>query len=317
MDKDLFKGVKIGTGIVLSLSLFFVIVYAAGFHSANEILNGVFTGDYSFNGSVNFTNSNVYGINTTNVSFNGGVLYVGNGPTTPDVYTTLLLHMDDASLSDTSSSSQSITLNGDASRSSNDSKFGGYSAYFDNNGDYIHIAPDTGFDFAGGDFTIDFWVKTLETGANNYLWDNAYTYSGNNINIGSDDLIHATAGFCGTPGCGWGVDLSTTTTINADQWYHVAFIRYGDNFSLYLDGNLEDSTIQSGSLAYHISQTGNLADIGKHDGDSFWPYGYVDEFRISKGIARWTSEFTPPTEAYAQVDTLYFRSSNGTITTLS
>lgn len=58
MDKDFLKGLKISFGFIFGLSLFLGIVFAVGFHSADEILAGVFQGNYTFNGSINI-NGNV------------------------------------------------------------------------------------------------------------------------------------------------------------------------------------------------------------------------------------------------------------------
>lgn len=55
MSKEIFNGVKFGVGIIISLSIFLGIVYAVGFHNANEILPGIFTGDYTFNGTISFS----------------------------------------------------------------------------------------------------------------------------------------------------------------------------------------------------------------------------------------------------------------------
>ncbi len=52
MDKDILKGLKISFGIILGLSVFLGLVYAVGFHSANEILGGTFNGNYTFNGTL-------------------------------------------------------------------------------------------------------------------------------------------------------------------------------------------------------------------------------------------------------------------------
>ena len=66
MDKDLSKGLKIGFGflgaILITSILFFSLVYAVGFHPPSEVISGLFTGDYEFNGTVNLTNSNLYGV---------------------------------------------------------------------------------------------------------------------------------------------------------------------------------------------------------------------------------------------------------------
>lgn len=78
MDKDILKGIKFGFGIILSFSFLFGIVYAVGFHNANEIVSGIFSGDYEFNGTVNFTgvvngagSSTIAAENVTSGTFNG------------------------------------------------------------------------------------------------------------------------------------------------------------------------------------------------------------------------------------------------------
>lgn len=68
MFKDLAKGFNIGFGILLSLGLFFGIVYAVGFHTANEISSGTFTGDYTFDGSISFKNSNLETCDNTSIA---------------------------------------------------------------------------------------------------------------------------------------------------------------------------------------------------------------------------------------------------------
>lgn len=50
--KKFFDGIKIGLGIIFSFSILFSLVYAIGFHNANEILGGTFLGDYKFSGKV-------------------------------------------------------------------------------------------------------------------------------------------------------------------------------------------------------------------------------------------------------------------------
>lgn len=84
MNKFL-DGIKLGFGFIFILSVFLGIVYAVGFHSANEVLSGVFQGNYTFSGSVNFTNTDIIGLsiplsssnlfeNRVNVSLNTLIL---------------------------------------------------------------------------------------------------------------------------------------------------------------------------------------------------------------------------------------------------
>lgn len=60
--KNIKKGLEFGFGILLMLGLVFGIAYAVGFHSADEILDGAFEGNYDFTGNVNFTSASVEGI---------------------------------------------------------------------------------------------------------------------------------------------------------------------------------------------------------------------------------------------------------------
>ncbi len=68
MDKDIQKGIKIAIGFFFTLTILFGIVFAVGFHSASEIVAGVFQGDYTFNGSI---------IINDNATFNGDVNFTG------------------------------------------------------------------------------------------------------------------------------------------------------------------------------------------------------------------------------------------------
>lgn len=60
MDNDIVRGIKIGFGLFFTTLVLFGIVFAAGFHSANEILSGTFLGNYSFNGNINMTSGTLY-----------------------------------------------------------------------------------------------------------------------------------------------------------------------------------------------------------------------------------------------------------------
>lgn len=74
MDKDILKGLKIGFGIIISLSLFLGIIFAVGFHNASEIVGGMFQGNFTFNGTINFSNAVVVGIREQYISASGGTI---------------------------------------------------------------------------------------------------------------------------------------------------------------------------------------------------------------------------------------------------
>jgi hypothetical protein len=84
MDKHILNGLKFGFGIFLSLGILFGIVFAVGFHTASEVLPGIFQGDYTFNGSLNLTE----GIVVSNFNLTPAVsktYYINNSMTTDEI----------------------------------------------------------------------------------------------------------------------------------------------------------------------------------------------------------------------------------------
>ncbi len=227
-----------------------------------------------------------------------------------DANTVLLLHMDgtdgSTTFTDDSASAHSVTANGNAQISTAQNKFGGASGLFDGSGDYLSVSDSADWDLGSGDFTIDGWINLSSTtgtqqivSAGDYnsggawglvtYWDGAYQYltfvrysNGNPSN---------TFGF------------SRTWTASASTWYHVAVTRSGSTWRLFLDGSqLGSSTTNSDAIPDPASP--GLIVGALRWGGSLTNYfnGYIDELRVSKGIARWTANFTPPTVPYVVSD---------------
>ena len=94
---------------------------------------------------------------------------------------------------------------------------------------------------------------------------------------------------------GWWKDASneilvSTTTASVSTWYHVAYVRSGTSFNLYVNGILESTVTNSDSFNF----SGWTIGRGYYDNQF---NGYIDDFRITKGVARYTAPFTPPTAA--------------------
>ena len=206
-----------------------------------------------------------------------------------DNTTKLMLHMDDTALSDSSPSSHSITKNGDAVRSATQSKFGGYSVYFAGTGDYLSLVDSDDWDFGLGDFTIDWWMRRVTTFGSgkdifncnfptnpNWL---VYFYSGTLYFFHNGASIYT---------------VSYSEVLNV--WEHYAVVRSGDNMYYFVDGVQIGST-GTGHVARSINGA-NFLKIGGGRGGAADSNCYMDGVRISKGVAIWTSNFTPPTSAY-------------------
>ena len=92
-------------------------------------------------------------------------------------------------------------------------------------------------------------------------------------------------------------NTTSSTALTAETWTHVAVVKSGTTTKLYFDGVEQFSLAQN----YAIQSTGSEAfQIGEGGADANWnlPKMYIDEVRVSKGVARWTSAFTPPVQPY-------------------
>ena len=204
------------------------------------------------------------------------------------------------STSDVSNQNNTVTVNG-AQISTAQSKFGGSSMLFDGSNDYLSVGgSEWNSNLNSGDFTVEFWIRFNAVGTNyiisNYSgsngWGVAMWSGGGGTNYldgfwydGSWKYIQYDVG-----------GSSRYTTPSTDTWYHVAFVRDGNDWSLYLNGTAEGTrTGLSGSIT---SSTNNGLDIGRRFSGAYFVDGYMDDLRITKGLARYTSNFTPPTPAH-------------------
>ena len=93
-----------------------------------------------------------------------------------------------------------------------------------------------------------------------------------------------------------GAQITATTAFTTNTWNHVAMCRSANTVNIYLNGTLAGTGASTGGLDGTTSDTliiGVNADLG-----SYAITGYINDLRISKGIARYTSTFTPPTTAF-------------------
>ena len=204
-----------------------------------------------------------------------------------DSYTKLLLHMDgaDASTTFTDEAGINITAVGNAQIDTAQSKFGGASGLFDGTGDYIYGTLPSAI--GTQDFTLDYWVR--HTSFVNYEVHFSFRTAGASWSSSSN----AAAGFT-LHDMAAGVIFSPSGVFTLNTWHHVALVRSGTTIKGYVDG----TEVGSGTYGYNITQT--IFGIASHQPTDAAEYlfGSIDELRLSVGIARWTSNFTPPTSAY-------------------
>ena len=231
----------------------------------------------------------------TNVDRNATGEYVSSVQVTDgdDSYTKMLLHFDDTALANTASGAtvNPATTGSGCSRSSTESKFGGYSMRNTGTSGLFFTYDGAWMAWGSQNWTIDFWFR-LDNVATNQQTFFAGETDGQYVGI---RLATTTITYPNSYNGSWGDELGTKNNYVNNTWYHVALVYNGSTIKSYVDGTLDATTSASGS-AITGSRLSIFGDWG--GGNTWYPTGYMDEFRISMGITRWTGNFTPYTAAY-------------------
>jgi hypothetical protein len=215
-----------------------------------------------------------------------------------DSNTVLMLHCDgtngSTTFTDSSQYTHTVTANGNAQVSTSNVKFGTGSGVFDGTGDYLALDGSSDFAFGSGDYTVDFWVRVASLPQYAHLYDARPTST-----LGAYLVIYvdvATGHLQCTNGT---TDIGGTTNLNSATYAHIAVTRSGTTRRVFVNGTIE-ATDSSDSVTL-LNPTGRPWFGGKSyggDGGVQSLLGNFEEIRVSKGIARWTSNFTPPAAAY-------------------
>lgn len=224
--------------------------------------------------------------------YSGTTYTVPTAPFTAVSNTQLLINGTNAGVFDTAARSNFITFSS-AGISTSQSKFGGSSLFFNGTSDYITSvgASNPLFKFEAGAFTIEHWCKfTATTAYINTISDNTSFVTTNNWIFMWNYVAAGKLSF-------WvnnGVICSTTNAYNDNAWHHVAVTRTSAGaVTIWVDG-VADGT---GTLSTTPMGTGAII-IGNQTGQTRYWSGYIDEIRITNGIARYTATFTPPSAAF-------------------
>jgi hypothetical protein len=86
-------------------------------------------------------------------------------------------------------------------------------------------------------------------------------------------------------------------TLTAGNWYHIAVVRSSGVFYTFVNGVSNELTLNFGEYDADLTDLAAVLKFGQEN-NNVWLNGHLDEFRVSKGIARWTANFTPPTKPY-------------------
>jgi hypothetical protein len=187
-------------------------------------------------------------------------------------------------VADNSSFAHSITNNG-VTTSTTQVKFGARSLYF-NGSSYLVVTP-SGSDLApgNGDFTIDLWVYHTIAAADSEIYLDTRTDSNTDNSI---LFFRDASGGVVDYGNGAYV-FNSVGSVSSNAWNHVALSRASGVTKLFINGT------QVGSQSDTINYSKSGCNIGSVPGGGAYFQGYIDSFRLTPGVARYTASFTPPT----------------------
>lgn len=209
----------------------------------------------------------------------------------------LLLHGNSSPVTDSSISIKTI-LNNATTVSAAEKKFGASSLLFNGTSSYLTAPVSDDLSFGSGDFTIEAWI---------YASSASITTIGVIVDArASDNLEHyvlfANAGgklaFISTTN----FSISSSGSLPTQQWVHVAVTRSGQAVRLFINGAVDGSGTNAASIKQGaILGIGAGRVSGTSNPNGYYFKGYIDDLRITKGVARYTANFTPPTAPFPDI----------------
>jgi hypothetical protein len=160
------------------------------------------------------------------------------------------------------------------------------SVVFDGSGDYLQITPDEDFAFGNSDFTIETWAyfDTVSASSGQIYegrpsgtqgaYVSLYFSADNTFSFYTDSAVKISG------------------TVIASRWYHIALVRNSGTTTLYFDGVSQGT--YSDSQSYVVRTDGPIIGVSR-SGSGNPLDGYLSNYRILKGTALYTSDFTVPT----------------------
>jgi YD repeat-containing protein len=231
---------------------------------------------------------------TTTYAYFTATAFVPGGSVPYDPYydqVMVLLHADGTngatSIVDSSRFGRTAQRAGTARITTSHGKFGGASLALDGSGNYLWYGDSADFGFGTGDFTLEGFV--LSSGSNLLFDPRATVYDSNGAfvtnNSGTGNGIGYYSFETGMVGSG--------PATNDGNWHHYAWTRASGTFRMFVDGVKVYETAVAGSFG-----ASRPFYIGSNflNGGSFT--GFIDEVRITKGVARYTGSFTVPSAAF-------------------
>jgi hypothetical protein len=222
-----------------------------------------------------------------------------------DSYTKLVINFNglDTANTYTAETGQTVTFAGTAQLDTAEKKYGASSLLLDGNSDYVTVPDSDDWQLDAGNgspFTVDFWVYFNSVAGSSAFFSH------------STDSTHKLYGFWSTDnnlylGCANGAGvysfyIQRAFTASAGQWYHIAYVRVNNDngataWRMFVDG-VKATVSKTAGTNWNDNMPNFTGDFTIGVNATTYMNGWIDGFRISKGVARWTDDFTPPTAEF-------------------
>ena len=256
-------------------------LYIGSDRSAANVMNGYISG-------LKYTNGTAESIS------------VPTGPPTVTTNVALLTNFTNAGIYDATSKNDLETVGNAQISTAISAKWGSGSMYFDGTGDYLINASINYplYQFNSGDLTVEMWIYPTTVSVVQYIID--FRDPASSTSAGIQWFLSSSAK-CGIYVGTTAIIAASTTSITANTWTHVALVKNGTgsgNYKIYINGTADATTgtnttaLTQGFLSVGTSSgQRNTASTDKFN-------GYIQDLRVTKGYARYTANFTPPTAAF-------------------
>jgi hypothetical protein len=265
-------------------------------------VDGVYLTSFSYSGNWTWSGTRIIGQTAnrengyfSNFRFSSTTRYTNatnftppTAPFTTDGSTTLLIAGANAGIPDLAMQNNLQTV-GSAQVNTSVKKYGTGSLSFGNS-NYLNYPTNNTFLFGTADFTIEFWMYPTDINTSLQSLFSFRNPTVNNFEVRMDNPGQLQVHFGGS------LVFNASTNISSNNtWNYVALCRSNGTLRLYLNGTSVGST----STTYNANQVATTPTIGGAGAaGNWWYYGYIDDFRVTSGYARYSgSTMTVPTAA--------------------
>ena len=168
-------------------------------------------------------------------------------------------------------------------------------------GDYLRVdrVHNSNFNLGTNDFTMEFWFNSENVGSTLF----PFAFAAPTVSASSDAGFYVRFnGGAVNFNCFEGnntIGACTTGSVNIETWYHVAYVRSGSTFTVYLDGTSAATASSAEAVNYNAGWNFN---IGSAYTNVYHYNGFLSNLRIVNGTALYTSNFTVPNRRLEAVE---------------